>query len=186
MRVFDFDNTIYNGESVFDFYLFSIKKNPKVIKYLFVVVYNLLKYKAGKTTMNDLEEAVKKYAIDYLTAFDSYDELVNEFWDSHIHKIKKWYKPQSDDVIMTASLNLIMDELCRRLGVKNLVCTTVNRETLEVEYINFGKNKCDAFREKFPDESIDEFYTDNIADMPMIEAAEKGYIMSGNKIKQVK
>ena len=32
MRVFDFDNTIYNGESVFDFYLFSIKKNPKVIK----------------------------------------------------------------------------------------------------------------------------------------------------------
>lgn len=118
MRVFDFDNTIYNGESVFDFYLFSIKKNPKVIKYLFVVVYNLLKYKAGKTTMADLEEAVKKYAIDYLTAFDSYDELVNEFWDSHIHKIKKWYKPQSDDVIMTASLNLIMDELCRRLGRK--------------------------------------------------------------------
>ncbi len=34
MRVFDFDNTIYNGESVFDFYLFSIKYNPKVAKYV--------------------------------------------------------------------------------------------------------------------------------------------------------
>ena len=30
MRVFDFDNTIYDGESVIDFYLFSLRRNPKV------------------------------------------------------------------------------------------------------------------------------------------------------------
>lgn len=43
MRVFDFDNTIYNGESVFDFYLFSIRYNPTVVKYMPIVVFNLVK-----------------------------------------------------------------------------------------------------------------------------------------------
>lgn len=34
MRVFDFDNTIYDGESVIDFYLFSLRRNPKVARYV--------------------------------------------------------------------------------------------------------------------------------------------------------
>ena len=38
MRVLDFDNTIYDGESVVDFYLFSIKYNPCVLKYFFIVL----------------------------------------------------------------------------------------------------------------------------------------------------
>ena len=45
MRVFDFDNTIYDGESVIDFYLFSLRRNPKVARYVPVVLYHLLRYK---------------------------------------------------------------------------------------------------------------------------------------------
>ena len=51
MRVFDFDNTIYDGESVIDFYLFSLRRNPKVARYVPVVLYHLLRYKLGRTTM---------------------------------------------------------------------------------------------------------------------------------------
>ena len=50
MRVFDFDNTIYDGESVIDFYLFSLRRNPKVARYVPVVLYHLLRYKLGRTT----------------------------------------------------------------------------------------------------------------------------------------
>ena len=35
MNVYDFDNTIYDGESVFDFYHYSVRKQPKLIRYLF-------------------------------------------------------------------------------------------------------------------------------------------------------
>lgn len=59
MRVFDFDNTIYNGESVFDFYLFSIRYNPAVAKYVPIVVFNLIKYKLGKTTMQAWRRLLK-------------------------------------------------------------------------------------------------------------------------------
>ena len=41
MRVFDFDNTIYDGESVIDFYLFSLRRNPKVARYVPVHQPNL-------------------------------------------------------------------------------------------------------------------------------------------------
>ena len=34
-----------------------------------------------------------------------------------MRKIKVWYTPQPDDVILTASFNVIIDEACRRLGV---------------------------------------------------------------------
>lgn len=86
MRVFDFDNTIYNGESVFDFYLFSIKYNPKVAKYVPLAVFNLFKYKLGKTTMQDLENAVKKYSSFYMNSFDDKEKLVQDFWNSHMKK----------------------------------------------------------------------------------------------------
>ena len=44
MNVYDFDNTIYDGESVFDFYLYSVRRQPKLIRYLFVVVKAFFKY----------------------------------------------------------------------------------------------------------------------------------------------
>lgn len=186
MRVFDFDNTIYDGESVFDFYLFSIKHNPKVAKYIVIVLYNLIKYKLGRTTMEDLEEAVKKYSSVYLNAFDNKEELVRLFWNKHMKKIKTWYTPREDDVILTASFNLMMDEICRRIGVKACICSTVNRDTMQVDYINFGDNKRKTFLEQYKGITVDEFYTDNMFDKPMIDIAQKAFLVKGNKIKQIK
>lgn len=186
MRVFDFDNTIYNGESVFDFYLFSIRYNPAVAKYVPIVVFNLIKYKFGKTTMQDLEDAVKKYASSYLNAFDNKEEIIRAFWEKHITKIKKWYKPQQDDVIITASFNMIMDEICQRLGIKNCICSIVNRDTMQVEYLNFRDNKRKTFIELYKNKTVDEFYTDNMVDKPMIDIAKRAYLVRGNRIKRIK
>ena len=33
MNVYDFDKTIYNGDSTLDFYIFSIKKNLLLLRY---------------------------------------------------------------------------------------------------------------------------------------------------------
>ena len=84
MRVFDFDNTIYDGESVIDFYLFSLRRNPKVARYVPVVLYHLLRYKLGRTTMADLEQAGRKHAAQYLSSFDDPEGLVRDFWDGHM------------------------------------------------------------------------------------------------------
>lgn len=186
MRVFDFDNTIYRGESVFDFYLFSLRYNPRAAKLIFTVLSYVLKYKTGRMTIEQLKTGCTKYAHDYIASFPDPEKMVVSFWNSHMKKIKKWYKPQQDDIIMTASFNVIMDEICKRLGVSRCVCSVINKDTLEVEYLNFSKNKKDKFMELFGDTEIDEFYTDNISDMPMVEIARSAYLVRGNKIKRIK
>ena len=187
MRVFDFDNTIYKGESIIDFYFFSIKKKPRVLKYAFAVIYHFLKYKLRLTTMKDMDRVAEKYASAYIGEFDNIPALVEEFWAKNFKKIKPWYHVQPDDLLLTGSLNLIMNPLCEKLGVKNLICSDFDTEKMEVTHVNFGRNKKEIFREKYGEDAIiDEFYTDHSADKPMFDISKNVFIVKGNRIKKVK
>lgn len=187
MRVLDFDNTIYDGESVLDFYLFSIKYNPRVLKYIFKALRQYAKYKMGRTKLDVLKNDVKKYSQKYLSSFSDLEGMVMTFWDKKISKMKKWYTPQDDDVIMTASFDALVGEACKRLGIKNCIASVINRDTLEVEYLNFGVNKKEIFYERYGvDAVVEEFYTDSKLDTPMIEIAEKAFWVKGKKVKRIK
>ena len=66
MNVYDFDNTIYDGESVLDLFFFYVKKDPYLIRYIPKVFYALAKYKAGKLTVeapDDKFEAIMDEAV---------------------------------------------------------------------------------------------------------------------------
>ena len=45
MNAYDFDNTIYDGESIFDFFIFSLKKDIWLIRFLPIVLFRLIEYK---------------------------------------------------------------------------------------------------------------------------------------------
>ena len=45
MNVFDFDNTIYNGESTIDFFLFCLKKQKELCIYIPLVIHTATLYK---------------------------------------------------------------------------------------------------------------------------------------------
>lgn len=120
MRVFDFDGTIYDGESLFDLYLFSAKYNPKVLRYIAPVLRYAIKYKLGRATFDQMEYGVGKLCHGYISELAEsleFEELVNAFWDQNMKRIKPWYKPREDDAILTASFDITVGEACRRLGV---------------------------------------------------------------------
>ena len=80
MRVFDFDGTIYDGESLFDLYLFSAKYNPKVLRYIAPVLRYAIKYKLGRATFDQMEYGVGKLCHGYLSELAEsleFEELVN-------------------------------------------------------------------------------------------------------------
>ncbi len=183
MRVLDFDNTIYDGESPLDFYLFSLKYRPSNIRYIFPVIFHLIRYQRSKTSREGLERAINRYIYRFLTSFDDIPAMVQAFWDTHMHKIKPWYKPRPDDVIITASFNYTMDEFCRRMGIKNCICSTIDYETLELIHLNFGDNKVKAFKEAYGDDVVpDEYYTDNLVDLPMMRYAKRAFLVRGNDV----
>lgn len=193
MRVFDFDGTIYDGESLFDLYLYSARHDPKVFRYIAPVLRYAVKYKLGRATLEQMEYGVGKMTEGYLTELSrskrvaSVEQLVDDFWDRYYARIKPWYQPESDDVILTASFDLTVGKACRRLDVRNLVASEVDVETMKVTYLNFSTNKAKRFRELYgPDVVIDEFYTDSKFDQPMIDMARHAFMVKGNTITQVK
>jgi len=66
MNVYDFDGTIYNGESIFDFYLFTVRRQPKLIKYIYIVVKTLIRYKMCRVSEEELLRLAQKCAGQYL------------------------------------------------------------------------------------------------------------------------
>lgn len=215
MRVFDFDGTIYDGESLFDFYLFSVRYEPRVLRFLAPVLGCGIEYRLGRAKLDRMERRLGSLTQAYLRELsgserlrrldagrgrsgcgtagpavtggdDGLGTLLTMFWDRRFDRIKSWYEPRPDDVIVTASFDLTVHEACRRLGVRHLVASTVVPETLEVSYLNFNTNKPKRFRELYGDAAIDEFYTDSRFDQPMIDMARTAYLVKGDRITRIK
>ena len=184
MNVYDFDGTIYQGESTFDFYLYSVKKQPCLIKYLFIVTKTLILYKLCRVSEEKLFYLAKRYAKQYLIEIKDLDAKIIDFWDKHQYKIKPFYLEQQkeDDVVISASISFILEEIFRRIGVKHALSTQVDKHTGEVLSLCFRKTKADLFRSMYPGAVIENFYTDSLNDSPMIALAKRTYLVKGNRV----
>lgn len=187
MNVYDFDNTIYNGESVLDFYLYCARRYPSILKYVFVILVSWIKYKMMLLSREKLLALAEVYAAEFFKRVRNMETLVKDFWDGHEKKIKKFYREnhRDDDVVVSASVSFLLDEICRRLGIRHCVCSRVDTATGKVSALCFRQSKPGFFREKFPTEKIDSFYSDSMNDGPMMAMAERAFLVKGEKIVPV-
>jgi len=189
VNVYDFDETIYDGESSIEFILSYIRHDPKVMQFIPVIVRIMRRYSRGKMTFEDFSVKYARLLTDYFARNDvQVVHLVEGFWDRHIHKIKPFYLAQqrSDDVILTASPTFMMRDVCDRLGVRNLVATEFNLETGAIEKACFRENKIRCFFDAFPDGEIDAFYTDSVNDSFLFPLAKEAYMVKKDKITRIK
>jgi phosphoserine phosphatase len=188
MNVYDFDNTIYDGESAFDLFKFFMKKDKKLITFMPTVVTAFAKYKLGKLTV---EEAINNYAqraLDYYIKNPEYKHCIPEFWDKHEKNIKPFYEDvrKDDDLILSCLPEISLSEICKRLGVKNYLGTSINEEEGKIERLCLRENKVTAFFERYPNAEIDDLYTDSFNDKPLMDISKHVYLVKGNKIKKIK
>lgn len=188
MRVYDFDGTVYDGESSVDFFLWSLKKHPENLKLLPKVLKMLWRYKRLKVSEEELFCAIAKYGVEFLRRFDDIEKEISLFWDSHEKKIKKWYLEQKtpEDVFLTASPDILVGELARRIGVRHTIASKIDLKGGEVVSLCYRKNKCARFCEEFPDTEMEEFYTDSENDREVFKMAQRVYIVRGNSLKKIK
>lgn len=184
MNVYDFDNTVYDGESTFDFFLYCLRRRPKLVHFLFPVVSGLLRYKMRLVSRADFAALAQKNMFGMLRLCPDYQTLVERFWDANMRKIKPFYRErkQTDDVIMTASFDFLIEPCLVRLGVKHAVCSSADLEAGKVTRLCFRENKPILFDELFPDAKADAFYTDSLNDLPMLKHASRGYYVRGNRV----
>lgn len=190
MRVFDFDNTIYDGESGLDLFLHFLKLDTKgVFKYIPKFFTGFVKYKKGVIT---IDEVINKYGAllkEYCDSFaESMEQEFERFWDLHEHKVKPFYSTirQEGDVIVSACPESLLKIICGRLGIENYICSKVDFKTGDIQQICYKDKKVSLFKEKYGDVMIDEFYTDSASDLPMIDISRNAYMVNGNEIRLIK
>lgn len=185
LYLYDFDGTIYDGDSETDFLFFCLKKNKKVIKLLPKIVISFIKYKSKYLTITELKEIITSF-VKY---FDNTEELVKEFWKSHRKNLKEFYlrKDHSNDIIISASPFFLLEGICKELKVKDLIASDVDIKTGKFNKENNSKEvKVKNFREKYPKAIIEEMYSDSMNDKPLLDLANKSYMVKKNKIYDYK
>lgn len=178
MNVYDFDDTIYRGDSTADFVKWSISKKPSLALKLIRGGVAFCGYKANIVSKTYFKEKLYRF----LQGIPDIDKWVEEFWQSHFKNIKSWYLAQKreDDVIISASPEFLLLPAIKRLGLSNLMASKVDKNTGFYLDINcFGAKKVKRFNERF-DSGIEEFYSDSVSDLPLAKLANKAYLVDGD------
>ncbi len=190
MRVFDFDNTIYDGESGLDLFIHFLRKDTKnVVKYIPKFFEGFIKYKKGIITIDEVINEYGAYLKDYCDNFaDNMEKEFEHFWDLNEQKIKPFYRSiqRPDDIIVSACPESLLKIMCQRLGITNYICSKVDFSTGEIQQICYKDTKVSLFKEAYGDCEIDEFYTDSASDLPMINLSRNAYFVDGDDIRLVK
>ncbi|MGI6664609.1 MAG: HAD-IB family phosphatase [Christensenellaceae bacterium] len=181
MNVYDFDGTIYDGDSTADFYFHMLKKKPSLLKYLPRQLWAFFSYAIKRIKKTEMKE---RFYV-FLQGINDMEHEVNIFWDKHTSKIKSWYPAQQkeDDVIISASPEFLLGDICARLNIKYLMASRVDARTGKYEGVNcHGQEKVRRFYERFPEGKIAQFYSDGVSDRPLAELAAEAFFVKKDRI----
>ena len=182
MNVYDFDGTIYDGDSTVDFFLYAVKHNPSVLRYLPKQALGFALYSIKRLDKTKLKE----YFFSFLSAINT-EKMVESFWDQNQEKIFCWYLNQQneDDIIISASPRFLLQPICSRLGIHYLIASEVDHETGMFSGENCrGQEKVQRLEDEYKVTHIDHFYSDSLSDLPLAKIADKAYLVDKGMIKR--
>lgn len=178
MNVYDFDETIFFGDAENRFFAYMFEQKG-FGRYRLMYRWNELLFKLklrSKTKSRENEYSILKKVPDI-------DALLEDFWNRNEQYMKPWYAKvrRDDDIIATGTPGFLMEPMMKRLGIRYMVSTAMDKHTGKIDGIfAIGEEKAKVFRRQFPDAEIDAFYSDAWSDHFMAELAKKAYIVKGD------
>jgi phosphoserine phosphatase len=106
MNVYDFDKTIYAGDSSIDFYVYNLKQDWTILRFSPQQIHALLNYKLKRISKTQM----KQVFYIYMKTIVDMDERVSGFWVTHKHHLRDFYLKQkrTEDVIISASPTFLL------------------------------------------------------------------------------
>ena len=185
INLYDFDGTIYSGDSTRDFFFYELKRHPWIFLTLFeTAIFGLLYllHIVSKTKM-------KEHFYKFLKYIKNIDEEVLSFWKIHDKNIKKFYldKDHTHDIIISASPEFLLLPICNILKVKDLMASRVDKYSGKTDGLNcHDVEKVRRLNEKYTEYIVMESYSDSLSDTPILKLAKKAYMVKGDKITLTK
>ena len=180
MNVYDFDNTIYHGDSSFDFFRHCAVKYPRAL----LSAAGALPWMLAMVLGIAEKTRVKERFYRYLRHVPEVTEEVERFWLTHDKNLKSWYFTQkrADDLIISASPVFLLEPVMRRLELVFLA-SRVDPQTGRYDGLNcHGEEKVRRLFLEYPACRIDRFYSDTRSDAPLARMARKAYLVRRGRV----
>lgn len=180
MNVYDFDKTIYNGDSTKDFYFFCLKRHKSILQFLPAQGFHFLRYLLNLISKTQFKE--KFYT--FFTDIDDMDKEVALFWETSQDNMKTWFRDwrKDDDVLISASPEFLLEPIAKKMNF-TLIASRVDKKNGKTEGENcYGKEKVKRFCEKFSPNEINFFFSDSLSDTPLSKLAKISYLIKKDKV----
>ena len=182
MNVYDFDKTIYDGDSTVHFVFYLYKNKPKTLLNLPRTLINGLLYILHLIP----KQRFKENLFHMFSYVDDMEVIVDKFTTEKLVNVKNWYKSQQkqDDVVISASPEFLIKSFCEKIGINNVMASPVDINSGKYSGENcHGEEKVKRYEEIYDKKVIDEFYSDSYSDTPLAKLANKAYLVKGNNLK---
>jgi len=182
MNVYDFDNTIYRGDSSVDFFFYCILNYPRCLKKMPRIIMGILQY---MFKMIDTREFKEVFFV-FLNELSDIDEVLSDFWDKNEKKIKRWYyeKQEEEDLIISASPDFLLRPIVKRLGIKDVIATNMDKKTGKISGNNCkAQEKVARYKAQFGEVPIGKFYSDSRSDIWLAQMAKQAFLVRGKIVK---
>ena len=181
VNVYDFDNTIYRGDSTADLYKYCLRHYPfgVIIRWPHLIFFGIL---FGLKIISKTNFKEKMY--HFLRAVPDVDDAIDGFWDIHRDNIKGWYYEQKkdSDIISSASAVFSVKPMTDELGLR-LIASKVDPRTGKYTGLNnHGEEKVVRLKDEYPNVIIDEFYSDSLSDTPLAKISKKAFFVKDDEI----
>ncbi|MDD6062195.1 MAG: HAD family hydrolase [Oscillospiraceae bacterium] len=175
MNVYDFDKTIFVGDTEDRFFEFMFqKKGFRHYKVAFKI-YDLMNkmHLITKTRSRELQYR-------FLRDIDDLDATLKAYWAEIEQYMMPWYfeAKRDDDVIASGTPRFILEPIVQKLGIGGLVATEMDPKTGKIDGdFAIGEFKVVNFKNQYGLDCIDKFYSDAYSDHYLAEYAKEAYVV---------
>lgn len=181
MNVYDFDNTILRGDSTARFCAYCLRRYPALWLDLPGQAVNALLF--GLKLRQ--KQAFKQRLLSFLRRIPDVDAAVEGFWQKNFCRVKAFYRQthRPDDVVISASPEFLILPACTALNIVHVMGSPVDKHTGVFNGPNcHGAEKVRRFRQRFPQQEIDCFYSDSHSDDPLARIAKRAVLVKGDAL----
>lgn len=185
MNLYDFDKTIFDGESSSEFYFFLIKRHPKLFWHFFVALF----YSLCKIFHLIPTKTYKEKTLGILKYIKEPQREVREFGKKKKNQIFAYYlkNRQESDVICSASPEFLVKEIMSHINPSAIIVASqisLNTGKFEKGFNNCkGNNKVKYLKDKGLT-SFENGFSDSKKDKPMLTLCQNKYKIKNGKISQ--
>ncbi len=183
--VYDFDGTIYDGDSTVDLFFFTLFRNPRIIVKLPLIFWYACLYLLHIVSL----QTFKSHFFSFVTKIKDIDQEIELFWQKKEKKINTYFlenmKEKKATYVISASPEFLLKPFLKKWKNISVIASVVDKKTGVYTGKNCkGEEKIKRLDQKVKKYEIEHFYSDSLHDLPLANISKKSYFVTHGKVEE--